>query len=148
MTNSITKQQDPVEEGIARWHETKVQAKEAVERCRVAEQRAIAAESRCDLLESQKEQDRATIDHLRAELHEINAHLDCFAVMVLDALEKRKIGPYRARGSRQQSVEETRRLVHQNGGAIAEDDGAARIAHKFRPAEFTALPEPPAEPPK
>lgn len=100
MTNMTNGSNDPVADGIARWHETKRMADEATQLCRAAQDEAMRLRGENDVLKRQKEKDDVELRQLRGLYEEMKAHVGAAGSIVLDLMEKMSAGQYRAPGSR------------------------------------------------
>lgn len=88
-----------IRDGMLRWEQTRKAANEAIDRCRMAEEKATRFEAQNDLLTSQNRALTEDNARLRTLVEEAKVHLSAFATMVLNGIDKLNLGPYRANGS-------------------------------------------------
>ena len=99
--NNIAEHQDsdPVTVGIREWQKVKASAEEAIERARKAEEEASYYRGQCELMQSQRKTDDATMRRLQQHCDEMNIMVESLGAAVLSIIEKRKLGYFRRAGS-------------------------------------------------
>lgn len=105
---------DPVSIGIREWQKVKQAAEEAIEQAKTATEEAAFYRGQCELMQTQRKADEATMRRLQQHCDEMNIMVELLGAAVLSIVEKRKAGMFRRAGSTN-GVERLRPVPIKNG---------------------------------
>lgn len=138
--NETNPADDPVERGLREWQRLKNMALDATARAEKAEADASYHRGQNAVLLEQKKEDTGLIRLLEGQVAELRAHMSALGVMMLDTMEKMKLGSYRAPSTSQVRPgldREPRPAIPRNGDHV--DAETRRIGQRFgadnRPGE-------------